>query len=508
MKKRVELREIRKVALLLRVSTEDQVAGNSLTTQEKLLRDWAYRESWVVVEVYVDAGKSAFRKVAGRDAFLRMIDDAEAHRFDAVLVLKSDRWMRGVGFSAIYRDRLFAVGVHYKSLEEPAAWDGSLGGFLQGSVADTFAEYYSIDLSLKMTRNLRTRAEQGLTLGDVPFGYVRADAKHPICPEPREAVVVLMIFERYATGIYSMDQLANELNSRGFVPRSKRGKLRFSKASVQGMLKNPVYAGFVTRHGTVVGDGLHEAIVPRELFERVQRMIATRSRKPRSFSPTSHFPYLVAGIASCASCGGPLWANSAAGGRYHYYRCAARSRGEVCPDDGVGTRVDLPEGLIGDMFRRMRLPVAWQERVRVLTLQNDHQESRDSQTRFWEREIARAKEGFRADLLTAQEAARMKCEAEERLRELEPLRSMRAVAAAPILTDMCEAWPLLSPDERRDAARIMLADVRIDVRRGDVKGLRPKDSFALLFQAVAESGGAVRFCEWRPRADSNRRSPP
>ena len=32
MKKLLELREIRKVALLLRVSTEDQVGGNSLTT--------------------------------------------------------------------------------------------------------------------------------------------------------------------------------------------------------------------------------------------------------------------------------------------------------------------------------------------------------------------------------------------------------------------------------------------------------------------------------------------
>ena len=508
MKTRAELRQIRKVALLLRVSTEDQVSGSSLTTQANLLREWAAKEGWEVVGVYEDAGKSAFRKVKGRDAFLKMIDDAEAAKFDAVLVLKGDRWMRGVGFSAIYRERLFAAGVHYKSLEEPGAWDGSLGGFLQGSLADTFAEYYSLDLSVKKTRNLRTRAEMGLTLGDVPFGYVRDDPKQAICPHLAQAVVVLMIFEWYATSLYSMDQLADELNSRGFCPRSKQGKLRFSKASVQGMLKNPVYAGYVTRYGSILGDGLHEAIVPRDLFDRVQKVIAARARKPRSYSQRPPYPYLIAGIAYCASCGGPLWANSAAGGRYHYYRCPAGSRGEVCIDDGISSRIDGPESVLAEMFERMRLPETWQERVRELTFRDEDKDAIEKQERYWQRQIMRAKEGFRAELLTAAEATAMKREAEDHLRELESLQSSVAIASAPILTDMCEAWPLLTQEERREAIRITLSDVRIDVRHGDVKALRPVDSFAPLFQAVAESGGAVGFCDWRPRADSNRRSPP
>ncbi|HUX85919.1 MAG TPA: recombinase family protein [Chloroflexota bacterium] len=504
MKKRVELREIRKVALSVRLSDENE-AKYSLRSQEDDLTEWARAEGWEVVGVYVDPDASAWKTVANRGEFIRMIEDAEAGKFDAVLVLKSDRWMRGVGFSAIYRERLFAAGVHYKSLEEPGAWDGSLGGFLLGSLADTFAEYYSLDLSIKVIRGWKARADSGLTLGDVPFGYSRDDPDHPIRPQPVEAVVVLMIFEWYASGVYSMDQLADELNSRGFCPRSKQGKVRFSKASVQGMLKNPVYAGYVTRHGEILGRGLHEAIVQQDLFERVQRMIAVRARKPRSYSQRPPFPYLIAGIAHCASCGGSLWANGTNDGRYRYYRCAARQHGEVCVDGGISTAIGGPEAVLAEMFEHMRLPETWQERVRVLTLQDEDQDSIQEQERYWQRQVVRAKEGFRAELLDATQASAMKREAEDHLRELQSLQSSVAIASAPILTDMCEAWPLLTQEERRDAIRIILADVSIDVRHGDVKGLRPADSFAPLFQTVAESGGAVGFCDWRPRADSNPR---
>ncbi len=507
MKKPVEPREIRKVALHLRLSDENE-AKHSLDSQENTLSGWARAEGWDVVGVYRDEDASAWKTVVKRHEFIRMIEDAEAGKFDAVLVLKLDRWARGMGLSAIYRERLFNVGVQLKSFEERAAYDGSLGGFVQGGMADFMAEYYSFDLSLKVSRGWKARADKGLTLGDVPFGYTRDGSLQPIYPHPMEAVIVLLIFEWYATGLYSMAQLADELNSRGFCPRSKQGKLRFSKASVQGMLKNPIYAGYVTRHGEILCDGLHEGIVSRDLFERVQRVIAARTRKPRSYSQRPPFPYLIAGIAHCASCGGSLWANGTSDGRYHYYRCAARSRGEVCVDDGMSTRIDGPDGVLAEMFERIRLPKAWQERVRELTLRAEDNDSIEKKEQYWQRQIMRAKDGFRAELLTTAEAAALKREAEDHLRELAAVQSSAAIVSGPILTDMCEAWPYLTPEERRDAVRIMLADVRIDVRRGDVKAIRPVDSFAPLFQAVAESGGAVGFCDWRPRADSNRRSPP
>ena len=89
---------------------------------------------------------------------------------------------------------------------------------------------------------------------------------------------------------------------------------------------------------------------------------------------------------------------------------------------------------------------------------------------------------------------------------------MRSLATAPqdvalksgeVLADMCEVWPRVTPQERQDAARITLDAVGLNLREKRIEALKPKSSFAPLFQAVAEDkGGVVAVCDWRPRARS------
>ncbi len=102
----------------------------------------------------------------------------------------------------------------------------------------------------------------------------------------------------------------------------------------------------------------------------------------------------------------------------------------------------------------------------------------------------------------------MKTDAEAKLRELAPLPVDAALAAGDVLTDLCDAWPTLTPMERRQATQITLERVAVDMTAGAVVGFAPKPNFAPLFETVAAPGGPVEYCAWRPRADSNRRSPP
>jgi hypothetical protein len=151
----------------------------------------------------------------------------------------------------------------------------------------------------------------------------------------------------------------------------------------------------------------------------------------------------------------------------------------------------------------------WQERVRELTTEKRDTGSTDEQRRYWTNQITRAKDGFRAGLLELGEADEMRRVAETHLRELDVLTAEPAIEVAPVFTDICEAWPHLTPEERRGAVRIMIETVSVDVRTGRIEQVLPRPSFEPLFRAVAEiEGGAVGFCDWRPRADSNRRSPP
>ena len=84
----------KRCALYLRVSTEQQVDGNSLATQKTLLLRHAKERGYAVADFYVDAGLSG--KNMNRPELQRLIQDAQRQRFDLVLVWKVDRVSRSM----------------------------------------------------------------------------------------------------------------------------------------------------------------------------------------------------------------------------------------------------------------------------------------------------------------------------------------------------------------------------------------------------------------------------
>lgn len=123
-------RAVARVALYTRVSTEEQAAGHSLSTQHDTLAAWADAEGWSIVDVYEDPGASG-TNVRHRLAFQRMVQDAERQSFDAVLVLRYDRFARSLRDSAIYRERLAGAGVRVLSYSERTQ-DGPAGFLTRG----------------------------------------------------------------------------------------------------------------------------------------------------------------------------------------------------------------------------------------------------------------------------------------------------------------------------------------------------------------------------------------
>lgn len=279
MKRFPKYREVRRVALYLRVSTSEQIKGHSLDSQRNELVAWAQSQGWEIAKVYEDAGASG-TSVEGRTGFQQMIADAQAASFDAVLVLKVDRFARSMRDATVYRELLNDHGVQIKSRTEPGVGERTPAGFLMGGMSDLWSEFYSVQLSDNVARGMATRAQKGLPLGDVPFGYRRTSPDEPPAIVSEEAGAVRRGFERYAAGDQSMLDIADSLNAAGFRPRSKRGRLVFSKATVRGMLENPFYVGDITHHGEVIGRGRHEPIISRELWEKLQLVRNERARRP------------------------------------------------------------------------------------------------------------------------------------------------------------------------------------------------------------------------------------
>jgi len=95
------------VAIYARVSTSDQRCEIQLTE----LRGYVKRAGWMISDEYVDQGYSGTR--ADRPAFLRMMRDAVMKRFQAVIVLKLDRFGRSLQQLMTNIQRLDELGIRF-----------------------------------------------------------------------------------------------------------------------------------------------------------------------------------------------------------------------------------------------------------------------------------------------------------------------------------------------------------------------------------------------------------
>ena len=78
--------------------------------------------------------------------------------------------------AAMYKQLLREVGVRVVSVSEPIE-EGTPAAVILEGMNEVIAEWYSVDLSVKITDARRRRAEKGLWNGPVPFGYVAQDAE-------------------------------------------------------------------------------------------------------------------------------------------------------------------------------------------------------------------------------------------------------------------------------------------------------------------------------------------
>ena len=101
-----------RIALYARVSTTDK----SCEMQLRELRDYAASCGWQVFAEYVDTGWSGAR--ASRPQLDRLLQDARARRFDAVLVWKLDRWGRSVADSIRSIQELVSLGVRFLAVTQ------------------------------------------------------------------------------------------------------------------------------------------------------------------------------------------------------------------------------------------------------------------------------------------------------------------------------------------------------------------------------------------------------
>ena len=249
-----------------------------------------------------------------RPEFQRMIRDSAKGQFTVVICWKNDRFARSRYDSAIYKAKLKQNGVKVVYAKESIP-EGPEGIILE-SVMEGFAEYYSANLSQNVKRGNYDSALKRQTLGQTVFGLRKGtDKRFEIDPET--APVVRRIFEEYAAGRPAKD-IYTDLNNEGY--RTSRGNA-FNKNSLRRILKNEKYIG-VYEYADIRDENGIPAIIPKELFEKVQKMVDYHHRSPAA--KVSDGGFLLTGKLFCGECGKPMTGDGGTGksGRvYSYYIC-------------------------------------------------------------------------------------------------------------------------------------------------------------------------------------------
>jgi site-specific DNA recombinase len=310
--------------LYARVSTDRQAEKDlSLPAQLEAMREHARRLGWTVAEEVLEPGASA--KTADRPALQQLLSRIRSGELTvgAVLVHKLDRFARNVYDHATIKALLLKHGVRLASVVENI--DDTVSGELVEHIMAAIAQFYSGNLSQETKKGMRQKVLAGGWPHKPPRGYVtvRQDGRSRIEIHPRIGPLVRQAFELYATGLYSIEMVADRLRADGLVTASGN---RLSKAHLHRILTNHFYVGRVRWQGLDV-EAKHPSLVTPQLFAKVQDAIAKRFKAVKSRSAVAGLP--LRRLAICARCRGRMTGEWH--GRWAYYRCSRRSyRRDLC----------------------------------------------------------------------------------------------------------------------------------------------------------------------------------
>lgn len=336
------IREVqkKKVAAYARVSTLSEEQDESFETQvayyTALINS---KPEWEFAGVYADHGKSGL-SVEKRPEFQRMFQDAMDGKIEIILVKSISRFGRNSLEAMTYVHKLKELRVEVRFEREGiSSFDPQSDMVFNFLVAVAQEESRSISMNTRWANE--KLAKQGIRhIGsNKVLGY---DEVNGVLTPNQDAWVVRFIYEEYAAG-KSMGKIADDLKMRGYV--TLRGKERLDESTIAAILRNELYKGdqriqkqppkdlltkkpdYSKEYTSYYVEDNHEGIVSRDLWDRVQEVLATPKT---TYSNKKSHPLM--GRIVCGECGEPFVRVSRknASGTFKTWVCKGRNTGSGC----------------------------------------------------------------------------------------------------------------------------------------------------------------------------------
>ena len=327
--------------LYCRVSSKEQEeAGYSLPAQQKFLNEYAERSSLRVSSVF-SISESANGKVK-RKIFDEMMRYVTKHRISNLIVETTDRLTRNFSDVPVldrwvledsnHRIHLAKEGCMLDKYSKSHEW-------FMWRVKVATAEYYVRLLSENVKKGQKERVSQGWLPTKPKLGYSTVgEAGHTIhAIDPKVSPYMVNMFERYATGNYSLARLDIELYRAGL--RTESGR-RVSVARIHRMLQDPFYYGKIRWSGGI-HDGRHEPLISKNIFDKIGRVLKRKTENPHY---RKHSPLFQAKV-HCSNCGGVLTWEIQKG---HWYgHCNNHGERKTCQKKTYIIEEKVEEQLVG-----------------------------------------------------------------------------------------------------------------------------------------------------------------
>lgn len=308
------------VALYPRVSTLEQARdGYSINEQIDRMKMYCEAKGWKVHKIYTDAGHSGAD--TDRPGLQALIKDAEAKRFNAVLVYKLDRLSRSQKDTlTLIEDVFLPNDVDFISMTENLDTSTPFGRAMVG-ILSVFAQLEREQIKERMEVGKMGRAKEGHWCGSpcTPIGYDLVDGELEI--NEYEAMQIQELFRLFNLRI-SQRRVSKMLNFKGYA--TKNGGSWEGKHYLRPILENKHYIGMVSFKDEWY-EGIHTPIIDRETFDKAQQILAERDAEVNAREPKINS--VIAGLVHCGQCGNKYFHRLAKSGNkeWGYYTCYKRT---------------------------------------------------------------------------------------------------------------------------------------------------------------------------------------
>lgn len=356
--------------IYLRVSTKDQAQkggeaeGFSIPAQREACTKSAHALGAVVTNEFIDAGESA--RSADRPELQRMLDHIAAHPVDFVLVHKVDRLARNRADDVAINLAIQQSGARLVSATENI--DETASGMLLHGIMSSIAEFYSRNLATEVLKGMEQKARTGGTPGMAPLGYrniaaINSDGREVRTVEidPDRGPNITWAYQQYATGDWTLRQLADALEARGFTTRGTRNRpgKPITITSLNALLRNPYYKGDVV-YRDVAYPGRHEPLIDTAIWERVQVVLGDHASGEKQ---RDHPHYLKSSIyCRCGSRFVVTMSKSRQGRIYPYFMCVGRHQKRTdCHQKAIP--INVAEQLVENLYRDIQLTTEQRQHI-------------------------------------------------------------------------------------------------------------------------------------------------